>query len=232
MQILESTALGLRTARMTFRSATNPIEVTLFPMVHVGEPHFYEAVSADACAHDVILVEGVRSPIAVRITRSYRWFVGSPRVDLVVQPKLHISACRAEIVLADLTHEEFLPAWRRIPLWLRLALYVGAPLVGLHQRWFATRESLANGLSLDDAASRDEWLNWSPETGAINGAILEARDARLVQRLEEQLDRSGDEVRRVAVIYGAHHMRAVIRALTRRHGYAPSESEWRTIFHL
>ena len=231
MQILESSPMGLRMARMTFRSATNPIEVTLFPMVHVGERQFYETVMADACAHDVVLVEGIRSPIAVRITRSYRWFVGSGRIGLVRQPKL-AGGCRAEVVLADLTHEEFLPAWREIPVWVRLLLYVAPPLVGLHQRLFATRESLARGLSLDLAFSRDELIDWSPESGAVTNAILDARDVRLVQRLGEQLNRSAMEVTRIAIIYGAQHMRAVIRALTQRHGYAPSDSEWRTIFSL
>lgn len=233
MQILESTVIGLRSARMTFTRPNSPVEVTLFPMVHIGEAQFYETVSNDACAHDVILIEGVKSPIAVRITRSYRWMVGSQRLGLVLQPSLneHAQHC-GHTVLADLTHEEFLPEWRKISLWLRALIYILAPILGLQRRITVTRESLAKGMSLDDAKSYDELIDWRPESGALSAAILDARDLRLLERLSEQLKQQHVGAHRVAVVYGAMHMRAVIRALTTRHGYRAARAEWITVFSL
>ncbi len=40
-------------------SSDHPMTVTLFPMVHIGEPEFYQQVYADAFAHDVVLYEGI-----------------------------------------------------------------------------------------------------------------------------------------------------------------------------
>jgi hypothetical protein len=72
MQFVESSIWGVRSARLSFQSRSSAVTVTLFPMVHIGEAGFYEAVYADALGHDIVLLEGVRSPITTRVTRSYR----------------------------------------------------------------------------------------------------------------------------------------------------------------
>lgn len=88
---------------------------------------------------------------------------------------------------------------------------------------------LARRLSLEDLPRRHETLNLSPETAALDRAILHARDARLIERLGAQLDDSGSGVRRLAIVYGAGHMRAVLRELTGR-GYHVERGEWLTVF--
>jgi hypothetical protein len=230
LQILESSALGLRAARLTFNSRQGK-SVTLFPMVHIGIPEFYWQVHEDAARHDVVLVEGVRSPIATRITRSYRWIVGAKRLGLVLQPKFgDAETGTSRVILADLTHEEFMVAWRGVPRRLRWLLAVAAPIYGLYHRWFGTLEGLARGHSMDDLTGRDEALGWTPVTGALSDAILAARDARLVQRLSEVLDAPASEIGSVAIVFGGAHMRAVIAELTRRRDYIAGDTRWLTVF--
>jgi hypothetical protein len=152
-------------------------------------------------------------------------------MNLVVQPPYPAQAgCHARIVHADLSGEEFTKVWHKVPLWLRVSVYVLVPVIGARRRWFGSRETLAKGLSLDDLASRDEILNFSPETVALNQAILNARDVCLVGRLSEQLDDPAPGVRRLAIVYGAHHMRAVLRELTHRRGYHVEGGDWLTVF--
>ena len=229
MQILESSELGLRSARVTLRSPLSPVEVTLFPMVHLGKPDFYREVYADALSHDLVLVEGVNSPASRRITRSYRWIEGSKRIGLSVQYRpREVKNSRAKIVHADLSGEEFEISWRKVPFRIRMLVYVLAPVFAVHFRWFMSRESLAKKLSMDDLPSRQEILSWNPETAFIDDSLLNDRDRRLVERLSDVLDNHGD-VRRLAIVYGAAHMRAVLRELSRRRFYADS-SRWLTIF--
>ena len=232
MQFIESSVFGVRSARISLTSTTRPVHVTLFPMLHVGEPQFYEAVYADALAHDVVLFEGVKSPVVTHITRSYRWLVGSKAMaGLVEQPKLTaLSEYHAKLILADLTGPEFDELWRAVPLWTRLALYILAPIIGLARRWFGSRATLAKDVSIEDAPSLKELLMWDPETAGLSRAVLEARDERLIERLREQLDRRPAEHARVAIIYGAGHMRPLVRELTHRYGYYADHSEWLTIF--
>lgn len=233
MQILESSDWGLRTARLSLTSPHSDIRVTLFPMVHVGEPAFFQVVFADAFSHDLVLVEGVRSPIARRVTRVYRWIEGSTGMNLVVQP-LYPSqaACHARIVHADLLGEEFAEVWRKVPRQVRALVYVVAAALGAWLRWFGSRQMLAKRLSLDDLPRREEILRLNPETVAIDRAILHARDARLVERLGAELDDSGPAVRRIAIVYGATHMRAVLRKLTGRRGYHVDRGDWLTVFPI
>jgi hypothetical protein len=227
MQILESSMLGLRTARMMFRSPNSPVSVTLYPMVHVGEERFYKETYDEAFSHDVVLVEGVRSPVTRNLTRSYRW-LNFNRLDLVLQPKTPPQeSVAARIVNADLTADEFHRQWRKVSLALRSAVLVLAPLYGAHRRFFVSRERLARNMCLEDRRSADENLNWSPRFESFHHSILHARDARLLECLAAEL--GGDEAKRVAIIYGARHMRAVVRELPKR-GFHCSEASWRTIF--
>jgi hypothetical protein len=98
------------------------------------------------------------------------------------------------------------------------------------------RRSLAGyallSVPLDDLPGREEILDLRPETVALNQAILHARDVRLVERLGEQLDDPGPAVRRVAIVYGASHMRAVLRELTGRRGYRVERGDWLAVFRV
>ena len=231
MQILESSSLGLRSDRLSLGSPSSPVRVTLFPMVHVGEPAFYRRVYEDALSHDVVLFEGVKSPITRRVTRSYRWIEGSRKLALVVQPKLPLVSEGARIIHADLSREEFETLWRTIPLWLRLLTFVVPPIIGLRHRW-GSRQTLAKGMSKDDLPSREEIIDWNPETSPLTQVVLHARDDRLIERLGEQLDHPAPGVETLAVVYGAAHMRRVLRELTTRRGYFTDRTEWMTIFPL
>ena len=118
-----------------------------------------------------------------------------------------------------------------MPAWLRAFIFVAVPLFALHGRWFASRESLAKGLVMDDMLSFDEMLRFNPETMAMTRVILGCRDAKLLRTLDEQLDSHGGSSLRIAVVYGAAHMRAVIRHLGRR-GYVTEGGGWLRVFSL
>lgn len=231
MQILESSALGLRAARHRLVNSLLALSVSLFPMVHVGDPEFFQAVYADAFSHDVVLTEGVQSPVVRYMTASYRWIEGSD-LGLVIQPR-HPAAdtVNAQIVHADLSTEEFHAEWRKVPFQLKAAMYLLVPLIGLKRRFLTSRESLADALSMDDIRSRDEILSWDPKIAALHHCVLHARDARLIETLNPLLERSAHSDRKIAIVYGAEHMRAILGELGRR-DFVPVESRWQTAFSL
>ena len=232
MQFTEVSEMGVRAARLTFVDPKASARVTLFPMVHIGEPSFYKEVYRDALKHDVLLFEGVRSPIVARITRSYRWLVGSRAMTgLVVQPRFDGTNSSALIIHADLTPEEFAIEWHKVPLWIRGLISFMAPWLGLKRRWFTSKVALAKDMGCEDQPSLKEVLAISPETGALTQAILHARDERLIERLSEELAGSRGQVS-IAIIYGATHMRAVVRELTVRRRFSVTSAEWRTVMSL
>lgn len=231
MQILESSMLGLRTARLVLGSSGSNVTVTLFPMVHVGDEAFYRAAYADALAHDVLLFEGVQSPVARRLTRVYRW-IDVGRLGLTVQPReALLGRGVARLVHADLSADEFHAEWRRVPLGLRIYLSLAAPVVGLWLRFFATRESIAKRQVQEDLRSEEEILDWTPRWAAFEQSLIHARDARLVECLAREIERAGDAPLRIAIVFGAGHARAVLAYLSRR-GFICIDSAWREIIAL
>ena len=72
----------------------------------------------------------------------------------------------------------------------------------------------------------------SPETGALARPIWEARDERLIERLRAELNSSEAQPQDLAIIYGARHMRAIVRELTHNRDFVVRGSEWRTIFSM
>ncbi|MEX0302876.1 MAG: hypothetical protein AB3N24_10665 [Leisingera sp.] len=229
MQFIERSFLGLRSARHVLRSPERAATVTLFPMVHVGEARFYDKVYRDALDHDVLLFEGVKSPVVQHLTRSYRWTDGG-RLGLVTQPRLPAGTGRAERVHADVTREEFEAAWKQLPLPIRAYFFAAAPLVGVRRRYFTTRESLAKGCNVDDLSSRKRWLHWDAETALFQDVLLHQRDTRLCERLVHLLER--EEHASIAIMYGAAHMPAVTRTLFEHARYRPAASEWMTVFEM
>ena len=231
MQILDVSVLGLRTARMIFRHPDSNVSITLFPMVHVGEKQFYEDTYGEAFDHDVALVEGLDSGVSRSLTRSYRW-LNFEKLKLALQPKAPAQQnAKARIVKADLSAEEFHREWKKVPIALRSALYVMAPIFGIRGKLFASRASLAKALSLDDHPSGEEVLSWDPKFEPIYNSIGLARDKRLIECIEAELNDANGSERRIAIVYGARHMRAVVRHLAKL-GYHCSDTSWRTIFSV
>jgi hypothetical protein len=227
MQIVERSMLGVRAARQVMQSPDKEVSVTLFPMIHIGQESFYRQVHADALQHDVVLMEGVRSPVTRLITSSYRW-IHKEKLGLIVQPRIAESDGKPRIVLADLSGEEFQKEWAKLPLWLKLAVAFVAPIVGVHRRLFATRESLAKAMEQEDLLTSDEVLYFDPRFAALRKTILDARDQRLIQKLSEELDRSSERPREIAIIYGAGHMRAILAELRRRN-FRTAGATWQMV---
>jgi len=227
MQLLESSVLGLRAARHVFTD-TAGTEVTLFPMVHLAEAGFFQTIHTDAFSHDAVLVEGVRSPIARRITRAYRW-MGGALGGLVVQPPWPTSE-QTEILHADIPPEQFDAAWRETAAPTRWLFEVAAPVQGLVMRFTSSRASLARSLVTDDLPSRNDVMLWQPAYAGLTRALLDLRNAHLVDTLRTVLARSPAPPKRIAIVYGAGHMPALLRYLRQDADFQHSDSQWLTVF--
>jgi len=227
MQILENSVLGLRSARLLFEAPNRNLSLTLYPMVHVAEPEFFAQVFDQAYAADVILTEGIDTPVVRRLTRAYR-VMTTKQSGLVLQSSSDPKAPPEKTRRADLTPEEFVALWKELPLWQRSLASVAAPLVGLRNRWWLNRKNLAKELEMDDLPDRQTRLSWSPATQAFDTAILHARDARLLDVLKQEVTRATDGTS-LALVYGAQHIPAVIGALPKL-GFTWKESTWLTVF--
>jgi hypothetical protein len=199
-------------------------------MIHIGTADYYAQVRSRLESCDVILSEGVRGFRALVLTLSYRLVARRKRLKLVAQTDaLLLRGLRARLINADVAPEDFAQSWSRIPWRLRIAIAVGAPLVGAYRYLTATRDSIGRRLSSEDIPTADQALR-ADSTPELDQAILRSRDARLVAAVEAVL--IGDaRPNLVGIVYGAAHMRVVTDLLLQKYRFRVAQAEWLTVFN-
>jgi hypothetical protein len=229
MQIIEQSVVGVRSAVLRLTRRDTPLRFEIYPMVHVGEPAFYAAVTRRLRRCDLVVAEGVgTSPSASLLTESYRLPARFERSGLVVQD-IDYAALGVPVVNPDLSGAEFDAGWRALPLSQRAILSAAAPLMGIDQLLFGSRRALARQLELTDV----EWHDRAVEidsTDQLYELILDRRDRRLVEALDGiHRDRCHEAIT-VAVVYGAWHVPPLIDGLRGLHRYTVRGAEWLTVF--
>lgn len=232
MQIIESTAFGVRSAITRLEADDAAPRFQLFPMVHMADPAFYEEIARRLDDCDLVLCEGIRSPIVSLLTSSYRFFEKNPRIGLVCQGKMKLDHLEGRLVHADVSGESFDRRWSELAIWARLTVLLAAPLYGLYLRYFGTRAKVARSLNLNLRQSRMEILSVHEDYTKAKDVILDWRDRHLLDVIEEY--RSSNQTRDISigVFFGAGHVKAVVHHLVGKHGYRIAQAEWVTVFTL
>jgi len=232
VQIIESSALGVRAAIYRLGHPDSKLEFELFPMVHIGEQQFYDAVRSRLNECDMVLFEGVSSARGRILALSYSLIARRKRLGLVCQSEaLPRSAIESKMIHADVSAPEFARYWLRVPLWQRLFFYIAAPLRGAYDYLTATRESVARRCGTDDLQSRDDVL-LDEDLEEIRDALRMRRDGHLLSCVLKCHDENMREQKRAAVLYGAAHIPPVLRLLQDRLGYRVNQADWLTVFEI
>ncbi|WP_406132251.1 hypothetical protein [Streptomyces sp. NBC_00989] len=229
MQIIEVTGYAVRSAVITMRRKGSPLEFVIFPMVHVASPTFYSQVRLRLRECDLVVLEGIRGRSAgvSALTLAYRFAPRRRRNGLQEQREDLLLPEGVPVVNPDVTAAEAMADLRTLPRWMYLLLMVGAPVMGLVFALRGPRAFLDVDGEIEDLPStlRAEMLADSP----VEHAMTDRRDRRLLDALGEIEAEHGDERFRVAVVYGAAHVPAIVSGLWDRYGYRPREAEWLTV---
>jgi hypothetical protein len=255
MQIVEVTDYAVRSAALRLTRRETPLQFLIFPMVHIGDPSFYAAVTSRLRRTDLIVTEGVGGPsepdagdptlhwpglemddlpaprprwgALSALTSSYRLAARFDRLGLVEQD-IDYDALDVPVLCPDMTEEEFAAGWRELPAWQRALMLAAGPLVGLDRLAFGSRRSLAAQLALDDSHGYDP----PPATEKLFELLTAKRDRLLMDALEAVHEVHATDPLTVAVVYGAYHVPAITHALRSGHGYRVRDAEWLTVFTL
>jgi len=225
MQIIESTAYGVRSAVRQFNKDKRHPSVILFPMLHIAEARFFDEISSLLEQCDIILYEGVNSQKTQKLTRVYLEMVKNRKHGLVSQHTMSIDKVRDRLLLADVDGMKLDERWRNLSVFNRWLLPVLAPIIGTYLRWFGSRQTIANYMSLELMKDREELLVHA-DVEELEELIVDWRDKNLLDVLDQQIAKAAqDEKTCIGVLYGASHMRAVIRHLVNHHRYRPTKSQ-------
>ena len=231
MQIIESTPFGIRSAVICLRAEENSTQFVLYPMVHVADKNFYEEIALRLESSDVILFEGVRSTTVSLLTTAYRYFANSPRLGLVSQQALQIDHLKDRLVHADVSGQQFEKKWSELRFGLRIFWSSIAPIFGIYMKFFGTRSLIARYMNLNLRKARREILK-DEDDEKFDEIVVNYRDRRLLSVIDEQIKTPQSSKRTIAILYGAAHMRAVIRHLIDEYGYRIASAEWITVISI
>ncbi|NYV75278.1 hypothetical protein [Streptomyces sp. UH6] len=228
MQIVEITAIAARSAVITMRHARTPLVFVFFPMLHVASPAFYTEVRRRLAACDLVVLEGVRGGSASlnALTLAYRFAPLRRRNGLVEQTDERVLPEGVPVLRPDATSAEVVADLKAVSRWRYWAFTAAAPLLGLVFALRGPRVLLDRDLEVDDLplTARAEALADDP---ALH-ALTDRRDRLLLEALGKIHAERRHEALRVAVVYGAAHVPAVVTGLWDRYGYRAREAEWVT----
>jgi hypothetical protein len=236
LQIIEVTGAGVRSAVIRLQRRDSPLRFVLFPMIHLGRSEFYQAVRERAGRCAVIVAEGQpgSKPRASLAGLAYRLLRRRRRGRLVAQ-NVDEYSLGVPVVRPDLSLEAIRLRLRRLPwgtyVFARLGLWIILPWVALYVLLFGSARFLAHEMGLDDDTPDTE-QSAGKRWDSIDEVIVDERDALLIDALSQIHENMCGEAAEIAVIYGARHMPAVIRALFDRYGYRARGAEWLTVFGL
>jgi hypothetical protein len=226
MQFLESSVIGLRAAIYELSSPNQKLRILLFPMVHIGNPTYYDEISRRLDECDNVVFEGVQSSKVWFLVQSYKIVVRRKSLGLVTQTSaLRIKDRNLNLIHGDTTPEDFEKSWKKIPMYSRLLVQVLAPIYGVWGYLTATRNSLASGHSVEQIATYDDSFD-DQNMQAFKQTIIDERDKILVEVLDEHVNESGEESQTTAIVYGASHMPVAFAALSKMFGYNVAKAEW------
>lgn len=92
-------------------------------------------------------------------------------------------------------------------------------------------------MSLDDLPSRDEVLYQDEMLDNMDALLVDERDRHLIRQIESLHNAATSkvgttDVQTIGILYGAWHMRAVMRFLLDDLKYRVADAEWITVFDL
>src|SRR5262245_17958284 len=233
MQFIEKNYFNVRSAVYNLKKDGAGLEFLLFPMIHVGAKEFYDEVSRRLAACDMILMEGVNSRKGNALTLSYRAVKKIRRLDFVTQRDgMKVSGLRDKIINSDMEGRAFDERWSLLPLGLRARLFLLLPFWVVYLFLFGTRALIAKNMATDDLPSSDEILHWDENFEELYTLLIDERDRLLITHMQKLYDSHRQDNKIVGVVYGAMHMRNVIRFLLERLNYRVAWAEWVTVFDL
>ncbi|HEY6565181.1 MAG TPA: hypothetical protein VIY86_11825 [Pirellulaceae bacterium] len=238
-----SQTLEVAIVRYRPKKASSPIDfVDLIGAIHVADAPYYEELNRrfrnyDAVLYELVAPEGTRIPKGSSTTSSVSALQRVMKRMLGLHFQLEeIDYTRRNLIHADLSPEEFAESMReRGETWLGLFLRIMTQSMARDsQKVFDTsekelfaalfakdRELRLKRLMAEQFADLESVL--AMYEGANGSTLLSERNRRAVKVLGEQIERGQ---RRLAIFYGAAHMRDMAARISEDYGLVPVRVEW------
>jgi hypothetical protein len=214
---------GAKSQRITYSHPTSNLKFTVYPMAHLGSPHFYEKITQDLELFSYALLEGVTWRRNGKGGPLYDWAASS--LGLVTQRNALKLPDHVKRLNIDMPSSLFRRRFLRLPLPQRLLLYSVRPLGWILAKFF--HEGFLARRLVETSGRREKYR--SP----LRRLIRNRRDKHICKELRRffKLHADVEKETRAAIIFGAGHMAAIHHCL-RELGYEPKTKKWLKVFSV
>ncbi len=223
MQIVSGNALDTRVAIYHFTKPQSPHQFITFPMIHIGEPQFYQEIARKLTQCDIVLYEGIASKTGVLSIKSYESIARHLGLSIQREEIKKEELKQVEMIHADLSKQEFEGYWRKIPLHQRVLFNSMTLFSYFYTLTQVTRTDLLDNKSIN---LRDEIPYLMGKKTKIDDLIMKKRDQRLIHHIERQVKIHQDTPKVIGILYGARHIQGIMQYLLDQQGFTVKDAEW------
>jgi len=226
MQIVSGNALDVRVAVYHFTKPNSPHQFITFPMIHIGEPQFYQEIARRLAQCDIVLYEGIAAKKGIFAIKSYESIAKHLELSLQREELTKQGLSHIDFIHADLSKQEFEGYWRKIPLHQRMFFNSLTFLAYVYTLTQTTRaDLLKTNMNL-----RDEVPNLLGKKNKIDDLILRRRDQRLIHHMERQMKIHEGIPKIIGIVYGARHIQTIMQYLLDQQKYVVKDAAWVIVF--
>ena len=233
MEFVESTSFFLRTIMFDFivKDPKIKLQFRLVPMFHIGSASYYQEVEYVLKECDEILYEGLE-------LKKLKWTFDSfkliaKKLNLVTQSQsLSLKSLDIPLIHSDLDKENGNIAWRKLNIKEKLKLQF-EDLILLFRCYSQLNRKMF--LKVFMSAYAEPVHIYGPkeiDNDTQEYLIFAKREQVVFDIIEQKMKEEYMQEKKVAIIYGAGHMKSIARFLIDRYRFVPTNGRFLKVFNV
>lgn len=231
MEHFESTSFGLRVVLSEWISLDYPLlKIRLFPMIHIGERKFYETVEQKLMECDAILYEAFRFRTGSLKIPNLK--ITADKLGLITQNEMDMAQFGDRLLHADLDKTTGAQAWSELTFMDKFKFNYILPIYLYFQDRNLTRRKLVKYFMRSNTDLEEIYAPVLDEKETIKRFIHEKREKRVFEEIDKIHESRHKRPKRIGIIYGAGHMKAITRYIKDTYDYKILGGEFVEVFRV
>lgn len=233
MKIVESTDFYLRVVMFDFKHPDKNIKLSfrILPMFHIGTKKYYNSVMEKLSECDEILYEGFNFK-KIRF-QSQQFKRIAKKLNLTTQmERVNLKKLNKTLTHSDLTTQQANSLWKNLSINEKFKFLIHDPIKLHYFSYSLNRKKLAKNFT---TAAKEQMLAYGPrfdEEGTAENLIMNEREKILLQILGSRFHRQKCVDKKIGIIYGAGHMKRIVRYIIDQLGYISKHAEFLEVYPI
>jgi hypothetical protein len=203
----------------------------VLPMFHIGTKMYYDNVMKKLSACDEILYEGFNFKRIRFQTQQFKSI--AKKLNLTTQMEgINLKKLNKPLIHSDLTTQQANVLWKDLRITEKLKFLIHDPIKSYYFAYGLNRKKLAKNFT---TAANEQMLAYGPrfdKEGTAENLIMNEREKILIEILESRFHKQKYIDKKIGIIYGAGHMKRIVRYIIDQLGYVSQHAEFLEVYPI